>query len=387
MAHKTWQERAEAVLANGCLTFSKHPSQFIEGVSPTHCDGRRHHTGFSTPQGLYHDFVCGLGSNLINFENNFSIPSTQEIVLAERIKALFPCIDKLKILKTGTATTDCAIRFARAYTGRSLVWGAGYHGCSDTWISAEEPGVGTFWQFYQKFPDLDALIGNLEILDKDAGLLAAVIVEPVQLDWDVQDKLRRLRELCAEREIVLIFDEVITGFRVPNYSIANLWSIQPDLICLGKALGSGHPIAIMGGKQDIMDTEGVFISNTHNGELSGINAALNVLDYLTEDKLSALWSHGKRFQDAFNAINPRIQIVGYPTRGELRGEELLRALFIQEMAKRGYFWGKAWFMHFGFDGWFLSKVLDVAREISADIEAGRVALEGKMPQAAFRRNP
>lgn len=383
---KTWQERAEAVLANGCLTFSKHPSQFIEGVSPTHCDGFSHDTGFMAGDRFYSDFCCGLGSNLITFKNNFTIPTHLEVILAERIKALFPAIDKLKILKTGTAATDCAIRFARAYTGRSLVWGTGYHGCSDTWVSAEEPGAGTFWQFYQKFPDLDNLINNLEILDKDAGILAAVIVEPVQLDWDVQDKIRRLRELCTEAGAVLIFDEVITGFRVPNYSVANWWDIQPDLICLGKALGDGHPIAVMGGKQEIMDTEGVFISNTHNGELSGIRAALETLDFLTDAKLIDLWTRGRKFQKEFNAITPRIQIVGYPVRGELRGEDLPRALFMQEAAKRGYFLGRAVFMHFGFTEAFLENFLKVSREISEDIEAGRVTLEGKLPRAAFVRN-
>jgi acetylornithine/succinyldiaminopimelate/putrescine aminotransferase len=195
-----------------------------------------------------------------------------------------------------------------------------------------------------------------------------------------------LRALCTEKKVVLIFDEVITGFRVPHYSIANMFEIQPDLICLGKALGDGDPIAIMGGKREIMDAEGVFISNTHNGELRGIRAALNTLDFLTEAKLMDLWERGEWFQKAFNAINPKVQIVGYPTRGELRGEELSRALFMQEAAKRGYFFGRAWFMHFGFTGDFLDKVLEVAREISAAIEAGKVTLEGKMPRAAFVRN-
>lgn len=383
---KTWQERAEAVLANGCLTFSKHASQFVEGVSPTHCDGQGHLTGFSTPQGAWSDFCCGLGSNLITFQNNFTLPTVHEVVLAERVKALFPCIDKLKILKTGTAATDCAIRFARAHTGRSLVWGTGYHGCSDTWVSAEEPGAGTFFQFYQKLPDLDNLIHNLEGMDKDSDLLAAVIVEPVQLDWDVEERLKRLRALCTDLGAVLIFDEVITGFRVPKYSVANYYSIQPDLICLGKALGDGHPIAVMGGRQDIMDSEGVFISNTHNGEFSGVSAALEVLDYLTEAGLQDLWDRGERFQKDFNAINQRVQIVGYPTRGELRGEEMPRALFMQEMAKRRHFLGRAWFMHFGFTDTFLERFLKDAREVSADIEAGRVKLEGKLPKSAFKRN-
>lgn len=381
----TWQKRAEAVLAQGCLTFSKRADQYIEGVSPTHCTGVAiGHPGFHTDQGAYFDFVCGLGSNLVSFRNNFSIPSVKEVELAERVKALFPAIDKLKILKTGTAATDAAIRFARAYTQKPLVWGTGYHGSSDTWVSVEDPGVGTFFQFYQKFHDFDNLIHNLKKCPDD--WLGAVIIEPVQLDFDVKDKLQEIRSLCTEKGAVLIYDEVITGFRVPKYSVANFYGIQPDLICLGKALGDGYPISIVGGREDIMDTEGVFISNTHNGSVEGINAALETLDFLTEEKILGLWIRGRRFQQCFNDLCPQVQIVGYPTRGELRGDDLPRALFMQEMAKRGYFWGRAFFMHHLFTEDFLARTLEVAREVFAAIESGSVKLEGLMPRPAFKRN-
>jgi glutamate-1-semialdehyde aminotransferase len=384
---KSWDERAKAAIAQGCLTFSKRSDQYIEGVSPTHCTGIAiGHPGFHTDHGSYFDFVCGLGSNLVSFRNNFSIPSVKEVELAERIKALFPCIDKLKLLKSGTAATDAAIRYARAHTQKALVWGVGYHGSSDTWISAEDPGVGTFYQFYQKFPDLEALIGNLELLDADSDLLAAVIIEPVQLDFDVKDSLQKVRDLCTKTGAVLIFDEVITGFRVPKYSVANYYGIQPDITCLGKALGDGYPISVMGGRGDIMDTEGVFISNTHNGSLEGISAALETLDFLTEAKIQDLWNRGERFQRAFNAFCPKVQIVGYPTRGELRGDDLPKALFMQEMAKRGYFWGRAWFMHHLFTEDFLNRTLEVAREVFASIESGSAKLEGLMPRPAFVRN-
>lgn len=391
MAAKTWQERAEAVLAQGCLTYSKSASQFIEGVYPTHvnpdyCQGPYIGYDCALPDGAPRllDFVCGLGSNLIDIRNNFSLPTTSEVVLAERIKAIFPAIDKLKILKTGTAATDAAVRIARAYTGRNLVWGTGYHGCSDTWISAEEPGTGTFFQFYQKFPTLDALIQNLEMVSDD--LLAAVIVEPVQLDLDVRDSLKRLRALCTEKEAVLIFDEVITGFRVPKYSIANYFGIQPDLICLGKALGNGWPIALVGGKDEIMETPGYFISNTHNGELEGIQKAFATLDFLTEEKIMDLWIRGRRFQQAFNEISPRVQIVGYPTRGELRGEEDFKNLFLQEMFKRGYFFGRAWFITHAHTSELLDGAIRAAAEAVMAIEAGGVRLEGLAPRPVFKRN-
>lgn len=384
-----WDARAKASIAQGSTTFSKRSDQYIEGVSPTHAiSGYGPAMVVETLQGnqeIMIDMVCGLGSNLLDVRNNFSLPSTQEVVLAERIKALFPCIDKVKILKTGTAATDAAVRIARAYTGKSLVWGTGYHGSSDLWVSVEDPGVGTFFQFYQKFTNLENLVENLRMISVNEGL-AAVIIEPVQLDMGVRPLLEEIRRLCAEKEIILIHDEVITGFRFLDYSVSNHFGIQPDLICLGKALGNGAAISIVGGRDEIMETEGIFISNTHNGELSGVVAALQTLDFLTREKISDLWDRGEAFQFAFNKLTPKIKIVGYPTRGEWRGEDEFKALFMQEMSKRGYFIGRAFFITHAHTAEILSQCLTVASDVVARIDAGLVKLEGLAPRPIFVRN-
>lgn len=385
-----WDARAKASIAQGCTTFSKKSSQYIEGISSTHAiSGYGPAMVVETLQGnqeIMVDFVCGLGSNLLDVRNNFSLPSTQEVVLAERIKALFPCIEKVKILKTGTAATDAAVRIARAYTGKSLVWGTGYHGSSDLWVSVEDPGVGTFFQFYFKFNNLQDLAQALRNVPADDQQLAAVIIEPVQLDMNVRPLLEEIRRLCTEKEIILIHDEVITGFRFLDYSVSNHFGIQPDLICLGKALGNGAAISIVGGKDEIMETEGLFISNTHNGELSGIVAALQTLDFLTREKISDLWNRGEAFQFAFNKLSPKLQVVGYPTRGELRGDDEFKALFMQEMSKRGYFFGRAWFITHAHTAEILAQCLKVAGEVVAHIDAGLVKLEGLAPRPIFKRN-
>jgi glutamate-1-semialdehyde aminotransferase len=387
---KTWIERSKAVIAQNCLTYSKRADQYIEGVYPTHAiGGDGPHLTASTEDGsswrdkMYVDFVCGLGSNLIDVRNNFSLPSTQEVVLAERVKALFPCIDKLKIVKTGSAACSAAIRIARAYTGKMLVWGTGYHGTDNWAIAAEEPGTGTVFEFYQKFPDFDNLILNLKTAPDNLG---AVIIEPVQLDLNVRPQLEEIRAICTEKGIVLIFDEVITGFRFLDYSVANHFGIQPDLICLGKALGNGYPIALVGGRDNIMETPGYFISNTHNGELSAIVEALKTLDFLTKEKAEDLWTRGKLFQDAFNSNTRHLKIVGYPTRGELRGDDDFKALFMQEMVKRGYFFGRGWFITHAHTLNILNQTIGEAYEVIKEIEAGRVTLEGLPPRPIFKRN-
>jgi glutamate-1-semialdehyde 2,1-aminomutase len=395
----TWNERSKAAFAQGCNTYSKRADQYIEGVYPSHCDGAEPpdfegdelmndappilSPRFQANGCAFTDFVCGLGSNLIDVRNNFSIPSTQEVVLAERIKALFPCIDKLKIVKTGSAACSAAIRIARAYTGKMLVWGTGYHGTDNWAIAAEDPGIGTVFEFYQKFPDFDNLINNLKQAPDN---LAAVIVEPVQLDMNVRVQLAEIRAICTEKEIVLIFDEVITGFRFLDYSVSNHFGIQPDLICLGKALGNGYPIALVGGKDEIMEAPGYFISNTHNGELSAIEAALKTMAFLSYVAIENLWERGEDFLRVFNSQSPKLQIVGYPTRGELRGEDAFKALFLQEMVRRGYFFGRAWFITHAHTEDVLSQTLQAAREVVKAIESGSVKLEGLMPRLVFARN-
>jgi glutamate-1-semialdehyde aminotransferase len=376
----TWDERAKAVFAQGCNTYSKRSDQYIEGVYPTH---------YEDFQGV--DYVCGLGSNLIDIQNNFSLPSTQEVILGERVKALFPCIDKLKIVKTGSAACSAAVRIARAYSTRTWILGSGYHGTDDWAISAEDPGAGTLkdGERYQKAKSIDEIE---KILKGDTTnqwgqeKFAAVIIEPVQLDVDVSIQLQAIRELCTQKKIVLIFDEVITGFRFPKYSAANYFGIQPDIICLGKALGNGFPIAIVGGREDIMETPGYFISNTHNGELSGIQAALNTLDFLTEEKIQDLWSRGEYLNREFNKLSPKIQMVGYPTRSELQGDEMFKALFMQEAFERGQFFGRARFLTFAHTWEIIEETLKVCREVIPMIELGSVKLKGQLPRPVFRRN-
>lgn len=392
----TWDQRAKAVFAQGCNTYSKRSDQYVEGAYPTHCDdmdlngmglGPRPCLATCVEGGghrLLVDYVCGLGSNLIDIRNNFSLPTTLEVLVAEQVKALFPCIEKLRILKTGSDACSAAVRIARAFTGREEVWGSGYHGWHNWTISQEEPGKGCVPEMYRKFPTLDSLADSLGVFCNN---LAAVIVEPVQLDMNVEPQLKEIRRICTRRGIVLIFDEVISGFRVPKYSFSNLMGIEPDILCLGKALGSGYPLAIVGGREDIMETPGYFISSTHNGEASALREALHTLDFLNEQKLLELWARGNAFREAFNSLSPKIRIAGYATRGELQGEETFKALFMQEMVKRGYFFGRAWFITFAHTTEILAGTVETAAKVVKDIEAGRVRLEGQLPRPVFRRNP
>lgn len=373
-------------IAQGFTTASKHPSQWVKNQPKFYED----------LEDKSRDFVCGLGCNLVGWNNCYSLPTHYEEELAGRICELFPFVDKVKILKTGTDACNAAVRIARAYAREQPLReqpsarqpsaliksfydgvGAGYHGWGNSFISVEHPGNGTVQEDYFKCLNLNELINTLI----NSWGIDYCIIEPVELDLDVLPQLKEIRRLCSEKGIVLIFDEIITGFRVPEYSISNYFGVTPDLICLGKALGNGYPISILGGKAEIMETPNYFISGTFFGEMTAINEALKTLDFLTLEKLDELWHRGACFQRKLNIIHPDVQLVGYPTRAVWEGK--YKYVFWQEMAKKGWLLGKAWFLNFDHTPELLNTFIEDARKILKNID--KVKLNGPEPTPIFKR--
>lgn len=387
-----WDERAKACLAQGCLTYSKRSDQFVKGVYPTHVDDinmRNVLTGcyLKTDEGSYIDFVAGLGSNLIGCNNNFTLPSHSEIVLAEKLKTIFPFIDKMRFLKTGSEACQAAIRIARSFGEsikhrKKIILGLGYHGWHSVFISVEKPGAGTFYEHYFKFDSIDKIIDFINNHTQPDSI-AGVIVEPVMLDLNVKNKLKKLRNICTNKKIVLIFDEIITGFRFPQYCVSNYLGITPDIICLGKAVANGHPLSIVGGKKKYMDAPDYFISSTFAGETTSIREALAVLGFVSIEKMQELWDRGKWFRSEFNKISPKIQLNGYPTRAVWQAEETYKAIFWQEMIKRGYLFGKAFFLMFSHTREILEATLNDSKEVIANMDNNK--LEGDLPREVFKR--
>ena len=209
----------------------------------------------------------------------------------------------------------------------------------------------------------------------------------MRIDKSVSDELAKIRELCTQKEIVLIFDEIITGFRVPLFCVSNYLKIAPDIILLGKALGNGYPIAAIGGKAELMDTEGWFISNTHNGELSSIAAALEVVGTITDDRIQELWRRGSWFIDSFNKIAPdRIKLRGYPTRAVWVGDKTYIAIFCQEVYRRGILLHPgAWWITFAHSEATLKMELKIFKELIDNIEVRNIQLAGVEPSPVFER--
>lgn len=389
---ETWQNRADYAIAHGALTNSKRPSCFVEGVYPTHLTHGQGAFVWDTDKKKYIDFICGLGSSILGYADagvtkavaeyaakgpTLPLSSTLEVEVAEQVKAVFPFIDKLRFLKTGSDACSAAIKIARAYTGRDLVLSANYHGWSDDFVSLTPPALGV--------PKRDFV----RSLDENIDNAAAVIVEPiVTTDDDARRQyLTDLRYRCDKTRTVLIFDEVITGFRVPLNSVTKYYGVTPDLICLGKAIANGFPLSVVGGRRDLMDCGEYFISSTFSGEMCSLAAAKETIRQLTTKRdLRLLWEKGKQFQASFNSIwSDGVWIEGYPTRGVFRAkDELTKALFFQECCLAGILVGSSFFFNYAHcEEVVYATALQLFRDIVLRIKTGGIELKGSMPRSPF----
>lgn len=388
----SYASRASFCIAQGALTNSKRPESFIGGVYPTHL-AKGYGCMVEDPKGnKYVDYICGLGTNLIGYGDSLitvgavkalvegsclSLSSVMELTYAEKIKEIFPGIEMMKILKTGTEAAMAALRIARAYTGRKHVLSDGYHGHGDEFISLTPPHMGV---------NESSFIEKLNTLDQINGDVAAVIIEPIKTDYSPTriKFLVQLKAKCAQKGVVLIFDEIITGFRWPQFCVSNFYQIQPDLILLGKAAGNGFPISIVGGKKEIMEGAEYFVSSTFAGDRVAMAASLEVIKLLqTKNRLEFLWDKGFDFCQSFNGVAKDIvTLEGYPTRGIFTGDVKKKALFFQESVKAGILFGPSWFFNFPLVG-KTEEVIHALRDIFYKIKNNMVKLEGAMPVSPF----
>ncbi len=234
---------------------------------------------------------------------SFGAPTTQETELAEIIVNAVPSIEKVRMVSSGTEATMSAIRLARGYTGRDKVIKIEgcYHGHVDSLLAEAGSGVATFGlpecegiptdftrhTLVVPFNDADAV---RQAIEANPDQIACLILEPVMGNMGIippQDGyLNELREITSEHGIVLIFDEVITGFRVSYGGAQSLYGVTPDMTCLGKIIGGGLPVGAYGGKEEIMrhiaPEGGVYQAGTLSGNPLAMAAGIAALKALAE---------------------------------------------------------------------------------------------------------
>jgi glutamate-1-semialdehyde 2,1-aminomutase len=273
--------------------------------------------------------ACELGTS-------FGTPTEAELKLAELVKEAYPSIDLVRMVNSGTEATMSALRVARGYTGRNLVikFEAGYHGHGDSFLVQAGSGAATFG--IPDSPgvpaDLAKLTINLPYNDREAVRqtlsergddIACVIIEPVAGNMGmippVAGFLETIREETEKRGIILIFDEVITGFRVAFGGAQERFGIQADMTCLGKIIGGGLPVGAYGGRREIMETVAplgaVYQAGTLSGNPLAMTAGYETVKQLKEpgvyDRLEQL---GARLGDGLRAAADEAGVAAYMTR-------------------------------------------------------------------------
>ena len=266
----------------------------------------------------YIDYICSWGPMILghNFKNviegvreeiengsSYGLPTKLEVELAELITKCCPSMDKVRLTTSGTEATMSAVRLARAYTGRNkiLKFEGCYHGHSDALLV--KSGSGLLTDGYQDsngitegvlkdtltvpFGDKEKI---KEILEKNN--VACLIMEPVPANMGVispdVEFLKFVREICTVTKTVLIFDEVISGFRLSLGGAQEYFGITPDMTTLGKIIGGGYPVGAFGGKEEIMNLVAPIGRVYHAGTLSGnpisVRAGLETVSYLYNNR-------------------------------------------------------------------------------------------------------
>jgi glutamate-1-semialdehyde 2,1-aminomutase len=362
-----WLERALSAIPLGSQTFSKSIIQYPRGVSPYFVKRAEGSRLWDVDGNEYIDFVNGLLSVSLGYGDPdvtaavqaqiadgvlFTLPHTLEVEVAEKIIEMVPSAEKVRFGKNGSDATAGAIRVARAFTGRDRVAVCGYHGWQDWYIgsTARDRGVPKAVQELTHtfvYNDLESLAG---LLRQYPGEFAAVILEPMNITAPLDGFLEDLRALTTEHGVVLVFDEIITGFRFANGGAQELFGVTPDLTTLGKGLANGYPLSVVTGRADIMQMmEEVFFSFTAGGEALSLAAALTTMCKVqTEPVVETLRLRGQDVLDGCldliqkHSLQDVLKTAGNPVWSFLvigdagkYSQWEIKTLFMQEVQARG----------------------------------------------------
>jgi len=297
----------------GCHIFDADKNEYIEYIGSwgPHLFG--HNPKF---------IMDALNKSLVN-GTSFGAPTELEIKMAKIITELVPSIEKIRMVNSGTEATMSAIRAARGFTNRNkfIKFEGCYHGHADYFLIKAGSGALTFGvptsPGVTKANAADTLVADFNDIDSVKTLvqenkneIAAIIIEPIAGNMGVvpadKEFLSELRTICSEEGIVLIFDEVMSGFRVAKGGAQEVYGIQPDMTTFGKIIGGGLPVGAFGGKAEIMNTLApvgpVYQAGTLSGNPLAMSAGFAALTHIKENKnlYNILEEKSKYLEDGFN---------------------------------------------------------------------------------------
>jgi glutamate-1-semialdehyde 2,1-aminomutase len=373
---KQLSTQAHTLIPGGCHTYAKGDDQFPvlapsfithgKGCHVWDLDGNEYiEYGMglrAVTLGHAYQSVVDAVARQLPLGTNYGRPAPIEVECAERFLELVPTAEMVKFCKDGSDAMDGAIRLARAFTGRDYVAICGDHPFYSTadWFIGTTPMPGGVPEWIRSrtlrfaYNDRDSVE---RLLREHAGKIACVVLEAARLEEPRENFLHWLQETCHRHGALLVFDEMITGFRWHRSGAQHVYGVTPDLSAFGKALANGFSLSALAGRREVMQLGGLdhdhdrvfLLSTTHGAETHTLAAAIATMEtYRDHDVIGHLYRQGERLRAGLTAaahsagVERQVECLGrpccllYTTRDQAgRPSQEFRALFLQELIKRG----------------------------------------------------
>jgi glutamate-1-semialdehyde aminotransferase len=364
----SYLEKSRKLIPALTQTFSRSASTFVEGIFPVYAKRANGSHFIDVDDNEYVDYLCALGPIILGYcyprvndsikeqlEDGilFSLPHKLEIDVSELLCKMVPCAEMVKFSKTGSGSATGAIRGARALTNRDKIAYCGSGGIWHDWyatIISRNQGVPDFNKnliLPFDYNDIDALE---YIFENNKEKIACVFMEATIFEKPEADFLKKVKKLAKDNGAVLIFDEIVTGFRFAKGGAQEFFGIEPDITVLGKGIANGMPLSAVVGKSEFMKIfDDVFFSTTYASDTLSLAAAkATIMEINEKPVIKRIWENGSQLMEEFNKITKEnsldIELLGYPVRMKIIGKDsqgndsiLLRSLLVQELVKRGIF--------------------------------------------------
>ncbi|MBW7841451.1 MAG: aminotransferase class III-fold pyridoxal phosphate-dependent enzyme [Ignavibacterium sp.] len=402
-------------------TLAKGTGQNIKGVAPKFLQKGKGAHVWDVDGNEYIDYTMGVGPLSLGYAYDkvdeaikeqlkegitFSMPHPLEVEVAELIHRIVPNAESIRYSRGGADVVSGAVRVSRAYTGKNKVLCCGYHGWHDWYISVTDRNKGIpqsiqDMTFTFNYNDIQSVIDSI---DDDT---ACIVLEPFVFEEPKDNFLQKLRDVCTKNGIVLVFDEMWTGFRISLGGAQEYFGIKADLACFSKAIANGMPLSVLTGKKEIMSLldKDVFFFNTFGGETLSLAAAKATINEMIEKNVQTyLAKQGNKLKAGYNSIAEKLGLnytkcSGYDCRtiitfdAEKSGCNPLemKSLVQQEMIKRGILWSgfhNISFSHSDDDiNYTLKAYEDVLPILKTAVEEKRVKqfLKGEPVEPVFRK--
>ena len=363
-------KRAKQIIPAGSQTFSKGVTQFVEGFAPKYLKQGKGAYVWDVDDNKYLDYIMGCHPLILGYADpdvnkavvdqlklgsTFSLMNELEVDVTELLIDAVPCAEAARFGKNGADATTVGVRISRAVTGRDHIAYCGYHGWHDWYIANTDLNSG-IPEFNQKLAHSFAYndIESLEKIFKEyPDQVAIVIMEPLTIIEPKDNFLENVKKITHDNGALLMFDEIMTGFRFAFGGAQELTGVIPDLTSVAKAISNGIPLsAIVGKKEYMFSLEKTFFSFTYGGDCVGLAAAKTCIPKLKREKVpDHLWRVGGVLKDGFNklaeqhGLSDYVSCLGYPCRTIISfdGQDIYKPLemksyFQQELIRRGILW-------------------------------------------------